>query len=291
MRICPECQTLVEENTVFCDNCGLRLPAPPREATGLSEPVKESRSEKTSLAKPESSPMRRTVSGTCASCGYVNLPGEMFCQNCGVQLAPIPSTPPPPPTPITSENQSEALQKRSSVTPTSDQVSAVQPIKCLYCGFLNNAQDVFCQYCGLELIVEPSRELKPSTSAISNETSAAQRTTSPQPQHPPGKLIVLESLAEVSLPPGKPDFIVGRSDAVKNIYPDVDLTPFGGDLYGVSRLHARFIIQKPQIFIEDLNSTNYTYLNNLKLQPGQRYILRNGDELRLGMLTLQFRED
>jgi pSer/pThr/pTyr-binding forkhead associated (FHA) protein len=37
--------------------------------------------------------------------------------------------------------------------------------------------------------------------------------------------------------------------------------------------------------VEDLNSTNGTFLNSAKLTPG-RHLLRPGDELRLGQTVL-----
>jgi pSer/pThr/pTyr-binding forkhead associated (FHA) protein len=37
-----------------------------------------------------------------------------------------------------------------------------------------------------------------------------------------------------------------------------------------------------------LNSTNYTFLNRQRLQPGQRYPLKQNDEIRLGLLVLEY---
>jgi predicted component of type VI protein secretion system len=44
--------------------------------------------------------------------------------------------------------------------------------------------------------------------------------------------------------------------------------------------------------LADLNSPNFTFLNNQKLIPNQSRILRDGDEIRLGRLvmTVQFGE-
>ena len=88
------------------------------------------------------------------------------------------------------------------------------------------------------------------------------------------------------LPQGSVEMVIGRSDPIRNLYPDVDMTNYGGDKGGVSRTHARLILQGPQMYIEDLNSTNFTFINKQKLRPGQRYPLKNGDEIRLGLLTV-----
>jgi pSer/pThr/pTyr-binding forkhead associated (FHA) protein len=116
------------------------------------------------------------------------------------------------------------------------------------------------------------------------------RAAAPSAGYISGKLIVQTTRAEILLPRGKTELIIGRSDPVRNIYPDVDLTGYGGDKSGVSRSHARLIVQGFQVYLEDLNSTNFTFLNRQKLNPGQRYLLKNGDEIRVGLLTFEYLE-
>ncbi len=72
------------------------------------------------------------------------------------------------------------------------------------------------------------------------------------------------------------------------MFPEVDLTDHGGDEGGISRRHARIFVQGNQVFIEDLNSTNYTFVNQQKLVPGQPHTLNNGDEVRLGKVRLTY---
>ncbi len=94
--------------------------------------------------------------------------------------------------------------------------------------------------------------------------------------------------ASLPLPPGKTEIVIGREDPVSNVFPEIDLTAHGGDEGGVSRRHARIVIQGAQVFIEDLNSTNYTYVNQQRLVPGQPHPLNDGDEIRLGRVKLNF---
>ncbi|MGB9776673.1 MAG: FHA domain-containing protein, partial [Anaerolineae bacterium] len=103
-----------------------------------------------------------------------------------------------------------------------------------------------------------------------------------------GRLIVQATNAVLPFPPGKSEILIGREDPVSNVFPDIDLTPHGGDEGGVSRRHARIFAQGNQVFIEDLNSTNYTYVNQQKLMPGQPYPLKDGDEVRLGKVRLTY---
>jgi len=87
---------------------------------------------------------------------------------------------------------------------------------------------------------------------------------------------------------GKTEFIVGREDAVSQSFPDVDLAPYDGEDAGVSRLHAKLVLSGTQWMIEDLDSTNYTYVNNQKLRPDTPRPLKDGDQLRLGRFALSF---
>lgn len=57
----------------------------------------------------------------------------------------------------------------------------------------------------------------------------------------------------------------------------------------VSRIHARIICEDGVYYIEDLNSTNGTFKNGLRLQAYERRRLEKGDELRFGKQELLFR--
>jgi pSer/pThr/pTyr-binding forkhead associated (FHA) protein len=104
-----------------------------------------------------------------------------------------------------------------------------------------------------------------------------------------GWLILRDKGVELPLLPGQQELVIGRTDPVQNIYPDVDLAEHDGERSGVSRRHARILLRPDGVYLEDLNSTNFTFLNNNKLYPGQPYPLKYGDEIRLGLLTLEYR--
>ncbi len=103
-----------------------------------------------------------------------------------------------------------------------------------------------------------------------------------------GRFVVQLTNAPLPLPPGRTEFIIGREDPVSNVFPDIDLTDHGGDEGGVSRRHARVFIQGQQVLIEDLNSTNYTHVNQQRLTPGQPHPLHDGDQVRLGRVKLTY---
>lgn len=81
-------------------------------------------------------------------------------------------------------------------------------------------------------------------------------------------------------------FTIGRSDADREFIPDLDLAEYGGLEKGVSRKHAAFRRGDDVLSIIDLGSANGTYLNGVRLSTNQPRILRDGDELRFGNLTL-----
>lgn len=57
----------------------------------------------------------------------------------------------------------------------------------------------------------------------------------------------------------------------------------------VSRLHARIVKESDNCYIEDLNSTNGTFKNGLRLQPYEKRELEEGDEIKVGRVVLIFR--
>lgn len=73
--------------------------------------------------------------------------------------------------------------------------------------------------------------------------------------------------------------------------PDIDLEPHGGKQAGVSRRHGRITRRDGQWYIEDLNSTNGTYVNGIQLSPNEPTAINPGDYLRLGTMELQFGSD
>lgn len=61
------------------------------------------------------------------------------------------------------------------------------------------------------------------------------------------------------------------------------------DDVGISRMHARIYLKDNEYYLEDLNSTNGTYKNGLKLKPYEQKKLSKGDEIRLASRKLVFR--
>lgn len=58
----------------------------------------------------------------------------------------------------------------------------------------------------------------------------------------------------------------------------------------ISRLHAKIFREESTYFLEDLNSTNGTFKNGLRLRPYEKRKLEPGDEIKLGRILLLFQK-
>jgi len=283
MQRCPDCNASVDDEAVFCDQCGYRLKGRPSAPAVLP------------AASPRSNPIEvgdflGGAGDACPACGYFNRPNEEFCANCGVQLVSIS---------VTGSAALPAIRLTAEAVsaPPSSSTAMEQVLKpgrnrvCPTCGADNPPGEDYCQICGFWLASQP-------TSGQTFEQDEAPRQAQPiSPVHSPyetatpikimGRLLSIATNASLALPP-KAEIIIGRRDPERGIYPDVDLSAQGSATNSVSRQHARLLIQGDQLFIEDMNSTNSTYLNRQRIQPGQLYLLNHGDELRLGGVVLVY---
>ncbi len=57
----------------------------------------------------------------------------------------------------------------------------------------------------------------------------------------------------------------------------------------VSRMHAKFFAEKETLWMQDLNSTNGTYHNGMRLSPNEKVILEPEDEIAFGRAQFIFR--
>lgn len=88
-------------------------------------------------------------------------------------------------------------------------------------------------------------------------------------------------------PNNKAELIVGR--AYRNSKPDIDLGPHGGTQAGVSRKHGRFVRQDDEWFVEDLGSTNGTFVDGKKIPANKLIPVQKGTSVRFGQIEMEFR--
>ena len=85
------------------------------------------------------------------------------------------------------------------------------------------------------------------------------------------------------------DALLGRFDSVTGMRPEVDLTN-EDQSRNISRRHARLVIRDGKHFVaEEIGTMNGTFLNGQKLPNGVLTPIRDGDELTLCRLVLNFK--
>ena len=128
----------------------------------------------------------------------------------------------------------------------------------------------------------------PLVSEVSEQQTAAPLVESGNRVH---ATLVIErgSSAGKQFPLNNQDANIGRWDADGGVFPDVDLDSDDPEAK-VSRRHARISLRDGKYVIEDLGSTNGTFVNRgHRLAPGDRQPLKDGDEIIVGKTFLRFR--
>ncbi len=82
-------------------------------------------------------------------------------------------------------------------------------------------------------------------------------------------------------------YSLGRFEIGASADNEIDMTPYGAQDRGVSRLHAELQIIDNIVHITDLGSTNGTFINGQQLTPNESTALRKGDDILLGRLGIQ----
>jgi serine/threonine-protein kinase len=184
-------------------------------------------------------------------------------------------------------------------------------IRCPACSTSNLDTSRFCDECGTRLAAshsqpDPPAYVPPQTAdSFSRPVSVTSIGVPPLPVEPSaaptfddvGKAIGIAHatmVIERGDTPGtefklvNEDSTIGRWDADNGVFPDIDLDAFDTDAK-VSRRHARIYRSNGAYFIEDLGSTNGTYVNRgRRLLPGNSQTLSDGDEVIVGKTFLRF---
>jgi hypothetical protein len=171
---------------------------------------------------------------------------------------------------------------------TSEVHVAVTTIECPTCRTPNIASRTRCQVCGNMLVLEFDGEVyqeNTSTAELDDETyfGSASRLVLVLPDG--SKRFVVRPQVSVR------GMTIGRQSGDNLVKPDVDLTELNAIEYGISRIHATFLYdgRTHTLYVADLDSTNGTTLNGMRLPPKMRTVLRHGDELQLGQMLFLVR--
>src|SRR5947209_9817781 len=140
-----------------------------------------------------------------------------------------------------------------------------------------------------------SQVILPTRTSVVGRAGTREHGESSSPRHgssavPHAKLVIHRGRSVgKEFPMCEDESHIGRWDADGGIFPDVDLDTDDPEAK-VSRRHARITRRGGQYYIEDLGSTNGTFVNRgRRLLPGDRQSLRDGDEVIVGKTFLKFR--
>jgi pSer/pThr/pTyr-binding forkhead associated (FHA) protein len=155
-------------------------------------------------------------------------------------------------------------------------------IKCPFCGNEYPENTLFCEECGSYLA--PSTEY--ATDPLAGQTAGEIDQGRSDRIRYRTLVLAIENGGRFELPLSK-EVVLGRLDASRAVFPDVDLTGEEGLEKGISRRHARITRRENEVFIEDLNSLNGTFLNANRLVAELPYPVKDGDQIQLGKLILR----
>ena len=197
-------------------------------------------------------------------------------------------------------------------------------LRCVRCGTQNPINSQFCDECGRRLLdsgtietgdwqsarptmteeTEANNSLAKVITTISspnslagwkaddNKDAASTQTVTKTPNAPAfafARLVIERGKnAGKEFVLSESEINIGRWDADNGIFPDVDLDADDTEAK-VSRRHARITRYGNQYLVEDLGSTNGTFINRgRRLLPGSRQIIEDGDEIIVGKTFLRF---
>ncbi|MEO0561446.1 MAG: FHA domain-containing protein [Chloroflexota bacterium] len=175
-------------------------------------------------------------------------------------------------------------------SPTSSQPENI----CQNCGHRNRPGDLICSNCGQMLTGEKGG----ATRRLQTDEMEKVEVQSPSPTpshshlHFPANAAVAIQLKELQAPlvfEIEDELVIGRYDKTADISPDIDLHRFAGYLLGVSRRHAILHRKDERLMLEDLGSSNGTFLNGKRLSPRELTTIPDGSVVRLGDLSFRLR--
>ena len=187
----------------------------------------------------------------CQTCGKENFEGAQYCDQCGTKLSAV-----------------------NAVNPNEPELSAQFPASPVFSG-------VSVTSIGIPPIVEQleSEPLADVELPVKNGSRGVHAVLTIERGTTVGKEFLLSAN----------ESYLGRWDADNGVFPDVDLDAHDPEAK-VSRRHARIIWQNGSYQLEDLGSTNGTYINRgRRLLPGTPLMLNDGDEIIIGKTFLRFK--
>jgi FHA domain/zinc-ribbon domain len=219
---------------------------------------------------------------SCTNCGTVNQPGSQYCDECGASLKTTAS--------FKVQNGFDSNASPDDQPPMVTPIPAYVPPAVVPERYVpDEAPKAEHTPANITSLGVPAPE---APSPINLETilavSGAKNEDTGKNVH---ATLIIERGAAVGteFQLSTDETFIGRWDADNGVFPDVDLDQHDPEAK-VSRRHARIILKDGTYSVEDLGSTNGTFINRgRRLLPGNPNILNDGDELIVGKTFMRFR--
>jgi pSer/pThr/pTyr-binding forkhead associated (FHA) protein len=131
-----------------------------------------------------------------------------------------------------------------------------------------------------------SAQSNPSPPSANPEEASANSAVPEQSTNAPTRiqqqralLMHVQTKSNIELPENLSIVHLGKPN--EQIPPDIDVSGFPNSEV-VSRVHADIRVEGDAYYIEDVGSSNGTYINHTPLPKGNRHRLRSGDRISLG---------
>lgn len=210
----------------------------------------------------------------CPYCGHDNEEGTLFCEQCKSDLAVVQANAVPMAEPVAAAEPSAPPAESEAVRSVSDTLHGA-PVASAIADTL------------------PPGTVSLSSTASSGSTATAtppseEPTVVPLPTDAKPKLVVVRGLRiHAEYPIFEGENFVGRTDE-KPV--DIDLEDQEPpDRIWSSRQHAVIHFNSGFLVIEDLNSSNGTFVNRTRVYPNQKRALQIGDVIQIGTVQLRLK--
>jgi hypothetical protein len=214
---------------------------------------------------------------TCERCQTENIEGSQYCDECGAIM--------PGPASGDKRRASDSADNNKNDAVVPEQPDAVTP--------QTRAENIR-EPAEAPVVAKSQVIPSPARTSVGGQSRPREYENSSSSRRgagaaPHAKLVIHRGRSVgKEFPLSEDESHIGRWDADGGIFPDVDLDSDDPEAK-VSRRHARITHRGGQYYIEDLGSTNGTFVNRgRRLLPGDRQSLRDGDEVIVGKTFLKF---
>ena len=243
------------------------------------------------------------VTASCSNCGAAVQTDAAFCGQCGFNLRPgstvpeleltVPSASSVGPTvvspPMPDLAQTEPLMAMEPLVTPNNWSNTEPPMAMEPVVTANNGPNLEKTPATIPTIRDPPP--LPSVPVTTESVATSVNTSPPVPglqptgvaktqlQQQSARLIHVQTDTPMELPRSLSVVHIGKPNDL--VPPDIDVSGFANSEI-VSRVHANLRVEGDACYLEDVGSSNGTYVNNTPLPKGNRHRLRPGDRISLG---------